>query len=65
VAAETSTDMLFMNENFCGHGFAKDDTSGPCHRGAGAELWFDPTCIHPNAEGHAAIARMFLEVVDG
>lgn len=65
VAAETRTDMLFMNENFCGHGFAKDDASGPCYRGPEAELWFDPTCIHPNTEGHAAIARMFLEVVDG
>ena len=63
VAVETGTDMLFMNENFCGHGFAKEDPTGPCYRGPGQALWFDPTCIHPSTEGHAAIARMFLDVI--
>ncbi len=64
VAVETGTDMLFMNENYCGHGFGRLDTSGPCYRGPDAELWFDPSCIHPSTEGHAAIAAMFAEVVD-
>ncbi len=64
IAVETQTDLLFMNENFCGHGFGKDDASAACYRGPDAELWFDPTCIHPNTEGHAAIAQMFLDVVD-
>lgn len=64
VAVDTQTDMLFMNENFCGHGFAKDDPDGPCYRGPGQDLYFDPTCIHPSTEGHAAIAQMFLDVID-
>jgi len=64
IAVDTQTDMLFMNENFCGHGFAKDDPTGPCYRGPGQDLWFDPTCIHPSTEGHAAIAEMFREVID-
>jgi len=64
VAVETGTDMLFMNEAFCGHGFGRLEEDGPCYRGPDAELWFDPTCIHPSTEGHAAIAEMFAEVVD-
>lgn len=64
VAVDTGTDMLFMNEAFCGHGFGRLDESGPCYRGPEAELWFDPTCIHPSTAGHAAIAAMFAEVVD-
>jgi len=64
VAVATGTDMLFMNENFCGHGFGRLEADGACYRGADAELWFDPTCIHPSTEGHAAISAMFAEVVD-
>lgn len=64
IAVETQTDMLFMNEGFCGHGYGRDDATGPCYRGPGAELWFDPTCIHPSTAGHTAIAQMFLDVVD-
>ncbi len=64
IAVETQTDILFMNESFCGHGYGREDEDGPCYRGPDAELWFDPSCIHPAPLGHAAIARMFLDVID-
>jgi lysophospholipase L1-like esterase len=64
VAVDTQTDMIFMLENFCGHGFNHDDPSVPCYRGPDAELWFDDTCIHPNPTGHQKIADFFLTVVD-
>ncbi len=63
VAVDTGTDMLFLLESFCGHGFNYDDPAGRCFRGPDAELWFDLTCIHPNPTGHAQIADMFLSVV--
>ncbi len=63
IATETGTDMLFLLESFCGHGFNYDDPSGRCYRGAGAELWFDLTCIHPNPTGHAELAEMFLATI--
>ena len=64
IAVETGTDMIFMLENFCGHGFYHDHPGAPCYRGPGTECWFDITCIHPNASGHEAIADMFMAVVD-
>jgi len=64
IAAETGTDMIFMLENFCGHGFYHDHPGAPCYRGPGTDCWFDLTCIHPNPAGHAAIAEMFEAVVD-
>jgi len=64
IAVETGTDMIFMLEAFCGHGFNADDPSAPCYRGAGAETWFDLTCIHPNPTGHDAIADLFMSIVD-
>ena len=63
-AAETRTDMIFMLEHFCGHGFHADDPSNECYRGPEeAEVWFDLTCIHPNPTGHQKIAEMFFDVV--
>jgi lysophospholipase L1-like esterase len=64
IAVDTGTDMIFMLENFCGHGFNHDDPNTRCYRGPGAERWFDLTCIHPNPTGHDVIADMFLAVVD-
>lgn len=64
IAVDTDSDMLFLLETFCGHGFNYDDPDGRCYRGAEAELWFDLTCTHPNPIGHAKIAEMFLDVVD-
>jgi lysophospholipase L1-like esterase len=63
IAVDTGTDMLFLLETFCGHGYNRDDPNGRCYRGPDAELWFDLTCIHPNPRGHEVIAEMFLEVV--
>ena len=63
MAVDTQTDMLFMREAFCGHGFNAGDSRAPCYRGSNAATWFDETCIHPNAAGHDAIAEMFKDVI--
>jgi lysophospholipase L1-like esterase len=65
VATATKTDMIFLLEHFCGHGYKRDDPSLQCYRGPGAELWFDFTCIHPTPKGHEQIANLFLKVIDG
>jgi len=65
IAADTKTDMIFLMEAFCGHGYKRNDPSLQCYRGPGAALWFDLTCIHPTPEGHKQIAKLFLDVVDG
>ena len=62
-ATRHGVDMLFLLENFCGHGFYAGDPGNECFRGEEAERWFDATCIHPNPEGHAQIAQMFYDVV--
>ncbi len=64
IAVDTDTDMLFLLESFCGHGFRAEDPTGRCYRGPNTEVWFDLTCIHPNPAGHQAIADMFLSVVN-
>lgn len=63
IAVETGTDMIFMGERWCGHGHMNDDPGGRCYRGPGTPLWSDITCMHPNGDGHAAIAEMFLAVI--
>jgi len=65
IATEHGTDVVFMSEGFCGHGFRADDPESPCYRGPGNESWFDLTCIHPTAAGHAALAEMFVNVIGG
>ncbi|MEZ4316365.1 MAG: SGNH/GDSL hydrolase family protein [Myxococcota bacterium] len=64
LAVRTQTDMVFLYESFCGHGFFHDDPNNPCYRGPEAERWFDDTCIHPNPTGHRVLADMVLAVVD-
>lgn len=64
LAVETGTDLVFMGEAFCGHGYNYDDASGRCYRDAEAELWYDFTCMHPNEAGHAALAEMMMAVVE-
>ena len=64
IAVETGSDMIFLFEEFCGHGFNHGDSTAPCYRGPGTPLWFDVSCTHPNPAGHQAIADMFLAVVD-
>lgn len=64
LAVETGTDVLFLLEHFCGHGFLADDPTNECYRGADTEVWFDGTCIHPTPAGHAQIADQFTSVID-
>lgn len=63
IAVETGSDMIFLLENFCGHGFHAGEPDNECYRGPDAETWFDLTCIHPNPTGHAAMANLFLETI--
>lgn len=65
IATETKTDMVFLLEHFCGHGYRRDDATLQCYRGPGTALWFDLTCIHPTPTGHEQIANLFLDVIDG
>jgi lysophospholipase L1-like esterase len=62
-AVETKSDMIFMLEAFCGHGW-KNTTMNSCYLGPGAANWFDFTCIHPDHVGHGEIAKLFRLVVD-
>lgn len=64
IAADTGTDMVFLMEAFCGHGFKLADPTLQCYRGPGAEMWFDGTCIHPNPAGHGIIAELFMDVIE-
>jgi len=68
IAVETGTDMIFMLEHFCGHGWvatgANADASARCYLGPGTDRWFDDSCIHPNPTGHDMIADMFMAVVE-
>jgi lysophospholipase L1-like esterase len=63
IAIDNGTDVAFMFEGFCGHGFHSDDPANVCFRGPGNANWFDFTCIHPTPEGHAALADMFINTV--
>lgn len=63
IAQENGTDVVFMQEGFCGHGFRANDPASPCYRGPDNATWFDLTCIHPTPAGHAALAEMFLNVI--
>ena len=63
MAVETGTDMIFMMEGFCGHGFERNNPDATCYRGPGTDIWFDLSCTHPNPTGHGAIADMFMSVI--
>ena len=62
-AVETGTDMIFLLEHFCGHGFRNDDPNGQCYRGPNTERWLDLSCTHPNPTGHENIADMFYQTI--
>lgn len=64
IAVATQTDMIFLLENFCGHGFKAGDASAPCYRGPGNKALFDLTCIHPNPAGHDLVTELFTSVID-
>lgn len=63
IAVETQTDMIFLLETFCGHGYHNDDMGSQCYRGPNTPRWFDVTCIHPTPEGHAVLADLFYSTV--
>ncbi|MCC6213292.1 MAG: hypothetical protein IT376_00345 [Polyangiaceae bacterium] len=63
IAVDTGTDMIFMLESFCGHGFNAADPTSPCYRGPNTPQWFDLTCIHPNPTGHSALADLFAATI--
>lgn len=64
IAVSTQTDMLFLLENFCGHGFKAGDSTAPCYRGPNSETLFDVSCIHPTPAGHDLIRDLFTAVID-
>lgn len=64
-AVDFGGDVVFMLEHFCGHGFRRSDPTLQCYRGPSTEAWFDLTCIHPNPTGHAVLANLFKQVIDG
>ncbi len=64
IAVETQTDMIFMLENFCGHGFKAGDANAACYRGPDNKTLFDLTCIHPTPAGHDLITDLFSAVID-
>lgn len=61
-ARDFGFDVMFLEENFCGHGYNRNDPSGPCADRAG-DLWIGPDCIHPTPAGHAAIADLFWALI--
>ncbi|TNE48228.1 MAG: hypothetical protein EP343_16580 [Deltaproteobacteria bacterium] len=63
IAVDTKSDMIFLLEEFCGHGFHNEDPKTECYY-PGAEQWFDFTCTHPNPTGHDQITRMVMSVVN-
>ena len=63
-AVELGFDMIFLLDEFCGHGYRRDDENSTCYVGPDAEQYFDISCIHPTPAGHARIAEMFQAVVD-
>ncbi len=64
IAKETGTDMIFLLENYCGHGWESDIVEGQCYLGPDTPRWIDITCIHPTPEGHQEISDMFWKVID-
>lgn len=63
IAVQQHADLVFSLESFCGHGFHADDPQSECYRGPGTPTWFDLTCIHPNPEGHAALADLIFRTI--
>jgi len=63
LVAETGSDLVFMGEQFCGHGYNHADAAGRCYRGGVSEVWFDLTCMHPSSAGHEAISEMFMATI--
>jgi lysophospholipase L1-like esterase len=63
LAVQSHTDVVFMLENFCGHGFHNTDPASPCYRGPNTARWLDDTCVHPNPTGHGELAKLYESVI--
>ncbi len=63
IAVETKSDIFFLLERFCGHGFHYQDKSTECYL-PNAKRWFDFTCIHPNPDGHDQITKMIMNIIN-
>ncbi len=48
-----------LRGHFLGHGFYADSPDAPYYDSADPTQWFDADCIHPNAQGHHEIRRLF------
>jgi lysophospholipase L1-like esterase len=64
IAVDHQVDMLFLAEEFCGHGYERDNPAAPCYRGPGQAAYFDLTCTHPTPAGHDRLREMFMAVVN-
>jgi len=62
IAVDSKTDMIFLGEHFCGHGYKYNDTTTQCYE-PGSTNWFDITCIHPTPAGHAEIVDLFWNTI--
>ncbi len=68
IMVEYEVDYVWVLEHFCGHGYVaagrEPDMSNHCYRPEDPTLWFDASCTHPNDAGHAALFRLFKDVIE-
>ena len=62
IAVDTKSDMTFLGELFCGHGYKFNYEPGQCYM-AGSSNWFDISCIHPTPQGHGQVADQFFAAI--
>lgn len=68
LANEYGFDVLDTHGLFLSHGWNNADDTSPhyceaCEPDCPCERWLDFTCIHPNADGHTALAGFFHAIV--
>ena len=67
IVVQYQVDYVWVLEHFCGHGYVAagrdPDITNPCYRPDDPTLWFDVSCTHPNDAGHAALFRLFRDVI--
>lgn len=68
LADEFGFDVLDAHELFLGHGWNSNDAASPyychaCDPACPCARWLDFTCIHPNSDGHTALADFFFQIV--
>jgi hypothetical protein len=68
MSVEYGADLLRLHHLFAGHGYNNTDTSNPyycnmCEPDCPCPRWYDITCIHPNGDGHDALAGFFYDII--